>query len=80
MDLTLQEPPKTPYKEYIAAIEVACHTLNPTDIEKLRADISSIFKESKPPKPYLTREEWKALKQLKSDKDCIIVTAAKGWY
>ena len=27
---------------------------------------------------YLTREEWKALKQLKSDKDCIIQTADKG--
>ena len=33
---------------------------------------------SKPSKPNLTREEWKALKQLKSDKDHIIVTADKG--
>ena len=48
--------PKTPsYKEYITAIEVACQSLKPTDVE-----------------------EWKALKQLKADKDGIILTANKG--
>ena len=48
--------PKTPYKEYITAIEIACQSLKPTDAE-LRADISRILQQSKPPKPYLTREE-----------------------
>ena len=59
-------------------MEVACQSLNPTDAEDLRSDISRILKHSNPPKPNLTREEWKALKQLKSDKDQIIVTVDKG--
>ena len=50
----------------------------PTDAEEVRADISRILKQSKPPKPNLTREEVKALKQLKSDKGHIILTADKG--
>ena len=70
--------PKTPYKEYIAEIEVACQSLNPTDAEELRADISRIRRQSTPPKANLTNEEWKAIKQLKSDRDCIILTADKG--
>ena len=60
------------------SIEIVYQSLNPTDAEELRTDIPRILKQSKPPKPNLTREEWKALKQLKSDKDHITLTADKG--
>ena len=50
----------------------------PTDAEDLRADISRILKQSKPHKPNLTKEELNIIKQLKSDKDHIILTADKG--
>ena len=59
------------------AIKIACQSLNPTDAEEVRADISRILKQSKPPKANLTREEWKAIKQLRSDRDHIILTADK---
>ena len=36
--------PMTPYKEFIIAIEVACQSLNLTDAEELRADITRILK------------------------------------
>ena len=69
---------KTPYKEYITAIEVTCQRLPPTNADEWRADISRILKQSKLPKPNLTREELKALKQLKSDQDHINLIADKG--
>ena len=46
-------------------------------MEELRADISRILRQFQPPKPSLTTEDWKVLKQLKSDKNCIL-TADKG--
>ena len=64
MDLTLQQLIRPPYEEYITAVEVACQSLNPTDTEELRAGISRIFEQSKLPKPNLTREVWKTLKNL----------------
>ena len=36
-----------------------------------------VHRHSHPPKPNLSKEEWKALRQLKSDKNCIILTADK---
>ena len=69
---------RIPYKEYITVIEVACKSFKPPDVEEVRADISWILRQSEPLKPNLTREEWKDIKQLESDKDCIVVTADKG--
>ena len=66
------------YKEYITSIEVVCQSLNPTQAEELRADICRVLKQSKSSKPNFTREELKVLKQHKSDKDCIILTADNG--
>ena len=71
--------PKTPsYKEYITVTEIACQSLNRTDAEELRADISRILKQSNIPKANLTKEEFKAMKELRSDRDHITITNDKG--
>ena len=60
-------------------LEIACQSLHPTDAEQLRADVSRILKKSRtPPTANLTREEFRAMKELKSDRDHIILTADKG--
>ena len=58
--------------------EIACQSLNPTDAEELRADISRILRQCKTPKANLTKEEFKAMKEMKSHGDYIILTADKG--
>ena len=67
-----------PYQEYITAIELSSQCLNTTETEELRADIYRTLRHSYPPKPNLSKEELKALKQLKTDKECIVLTADKG--
>ena len=61
-------PPNPPYLEYITAIKLACQSLNANEAEECRADIHRALRNSHPYKPNLRREEWKALKQLKTDK------------
>ena len=33
---------------------------------------------TKPTKPHISKEEWKAIKELRSDKERLVVTADKG--
>ena len=44
----------------------------------MRADINGLLRKSHAPKPNLTKEEIKALGELKRDKDRTILTADKG--
>ena len=62
MDQILLWPQKSPYEEYITAIEFACQSLKTNEAEELRADIYRALRHSHPPKPNLSIEEWKALK------------------
>ena len=70
-------PRQPPNLEYITAIEAACTKLSQQDAEELRADIKSP-KVLPPPKPNLTKVQNLALRELKSDRDHIILTADKG--
>ena len=65
MDQILLWPPEPPYEEYITVIELACQSLKTTETEELRTDIYKVLRHSHPPKPNLSKEEWKALKQQK---------------
>ena len=62
--------------EYITAIEAACTTLSQQDAEELRANINLVLRS--PPKPNLTKSQNLAIRELKRDKDCIVLTADKG--
>ena len=69
--------PKTPYQEYITTAEVACQSLKPTEAEEFRADIARVLKQARPPKSNISKEEWNAIKELRTDKEHLILTADK---
>ena len=71
--------PKQPSNlEYITAIEAACTKLSQQDAEELRADINKSPKVLPPLKPNLTKAQNLALRELKRDRDHIVLTADKG--
>ena len=55
-----------------------CQSLKPTEAEEFRADISRVLKQARPPKSDISKEEWRAIKELRADKECLILTADKG--
>ena len=71
-------PKQPPNLEYITAIEAAYTKLSQQDAEELRADITNpkVFPS---PKPNLTKAQNLALRELKRDWDCIVLTADKGF-
>ena len=71
-------PRQSPNLEYITAIEAACTKLSQQDAEELRADINRVLRSSHTPKPNLTKAQNLALRELKRDRDYIVLTADKG--
>ena len=74
MAITPRQPPTL---EYITAIEAACTKLSRQDAEELRADINRVLRSSHP-KPNLTKAQNLALRELKRDRDHIVLKADKG--
>ena len=71
-------PRQPPNLEYITAIEAACTKLIQQDTEELRADVNRVLRSSHPSKPNLTKAQNLALRELKRDRDRIVLTADKG--
>ena len=71
-------PKHPPNIEYITAIEAACTKLSQRDAEELRANINWVLRAAHPPKPNLTKAQNLAIRELKKDRDCIVLTADKG--
>ena len=71
-------PKSPPVDEYIASLENACSQLRQGEAEELRGEIKTILKKIQPPKSNITREERRALEELRKDKSKIILTADKG--
>ena len=66
-----------PYLEYITSIESACQKLDHQDAEEPRANINRILRNSHAPKPNLTKEELKALTELRKARKRIVLPADK---
>ena len=64
--------------EFISAVEAACQRLPEHDAQELRAEVNILLKRAKPPKSNITKEEKKALKELREDQDRMVLTADKG--
>ena len=73
--VSLRHPPNL---EYITAIQAACTKLSQQDAEELRANINWVLRASHPHKPNLTKAQNLAIRELKKDRDCIVLTADKG--
>ena len=59
-------------------MESACQKLDYLEAEELRADINRILRSCHSPKPNLTKEELKALADLRKDSNRIVFAADKG--
>ena len=71
-------PKKLPLGDYILNIEKACQSLDTNMAEELRSEAYRVLRKPHHPEPNLKKEEIIALKQLKSDKSCMVLTADKG--
>ena len=71
-------PKSPPIAEYIAAVKQVCSRLKQGEVEELRGEVKSIIKRSRNPPPNITREERKAIRELKQDKSRMVLTADKG--
>ena len=57
---------------------MACQSLKPSEADEFRADIARVLKQARPSKSNISKEEWKAIKELRADKDHLVLTADKG--
>ena len=73
--LTPKHPPSL---EYITAIESICSKLDQQDSEELRANIKRLLRPSHSPKTNLSKAQTQALRELKRDRDRIVLTTDKG--
>ena len=64
--------------EYITAVEQTCQGLAQGEAEEIRAEIKADLKKIQPPRPNISREEQKALKELREDNTRVVLTADKG--
>ena len=71
-------PKKPPLGDYILNIEKVCQSLDTKTAEELRSEVYRVLRKPHHPKPNLKKGEIVALKQLKSDKSCMVLTADKG--
>ena len=71
-------PHSPPIGEYITAVEKTCQSLTHGEADEMRAEIKAAIKRSCPPRPNITREEQRALRELKKDDTRVILTADKG--
>ena len=71
-------PTKLPLVDMIAAVEEGARQLNEEDAEDLRGRVCGILRRAKPPKDNLSKEQRKALKELRSLENEVILPADKG--
>ena len=71
-------PIRVPVIDTIAAVEAGARQLKEEDTEDLRGRVCGILRRAKPPKDNLTKEQRKALKELKDLEDEVILPADKG--
>ena len=71
-------PRSPPIGEYIAAVEQTCQNLTQEEADEMRAEIKAAIKKSHPPRPNISREEERALQELKKDDTRVILTADKA--
>ena len=73
--IVTKEPP---IEEYIAQVEKVCQSLKQGEAEKLRGKVKLIMKKIRPPKSNISKEEARAMRELKNDQDRMVLTADKG--
>ena len=71
-------PRHPPNLEYIMAFEAVCTKLGQQDAEELMTEINRVLRSSHLSKPNLTKAQSQGIRELKRDRDHIVLTAGKG--
>ena len=71
-------PRSPPIGEYITSVKQTCQGLAQGKVDEMRAEIKAVLKKIQSPRPNITREEQKALKELRKDNTRVVLTADKG--
>ena len=71
-------PRHTPNLEYINTIESVCSKLGQQDAEEIRADINRALRSSHPPNLTYLKYKDRHCRELKRDRDRLVLTADKG--
>ena len=71
-------PREPPTCEYIVAMEKACLQLTQGKVEELRGEVKSLLRKNHKVKPNISREEHQVLREMKRDKNRMVLTADKG--
>ena len=69
---------RSPIVECVAVVEKVCQKLTPGEADEFRAEVKAILKKTPPPRHNLTKDEQKAIRELKRDKTREVLTADKG--
>ena len=75
------KPRQPPVSEYVVAVEQACSRLDKGEADEIRVEVKKALKRAQcTPRPSsnISKKEYQALKELKEDKNRIILTADKG--
>ena len=75
------KPRQPPFSEYVVAVEQACSRLDKGEAEEMRVEVKKALKRvqcNPRPSSNISKQEYKALKELKEDKKRIILTTDKG--
>ena len=64
--------------EYITAVEQACTKLNQGEQEELRVEVKRALRKAQRNQVNISKEEYKALNELKKDNNRLILTTDKG--
>ena len=67
-----------PIGECIDQVEKVCQNIKQGEAEELRGEVKIIRKKIKPPKSNISKEEARAIKELKKDQERMVLTADKG--
>ena len=70
-------PKLPPIGEYIVAIEQTCSKLNKEEAEELRDETKKVLKKTQRPPVNITKDEFKAINELKEDDNRMILTTDK---
>ena len=73
--LASTSPPKV---EFISAVKAGCQRLTGQDAQDLKVEVNILLNSAKPRKINISREEKKALKELRRDQDRMVLMADKG--
>ncbi|KAK9707917.1 Bromodomain extra-terminal - transcription regulation [Popillia japonica] len=71
-------PAHIPVESVICGVESSIQGMNENTAEEIRQDVVAVLRKAKPPKRNISRDEYLALKDLRSNNNIIILPADKG--